>query len=85
MGHSDPILVNATLNCLPVLIRSRQTISNKIISAILDYNPLKNIDAPISPINRVNITSIERTTKALLLNLTKRCVNYAVRGFDSVT
>ena len=37
----DPILVDATLNCLAILIRTRPPISTKIISAILNFNPMK--------------------------------------------
>ncbi|EEH46366.2 RNA-processing protein PTA1 [Paracoccidioides brasiliensis Pb18] len=79
-NSSDPILVNATLNCLPVLIRTRQSISNKIVNAILNFNPLKQANAPMSPTIRVNIKSVERTTRALLLNIMKRNTNHPLAG-----
>ncbi|PGH00404.1 symplekin [Blastomyces parvus] len=75
-NSSDPILVNATLNCLPILIRTRQSISSKIVNAILDFNPLKQANAPMTPTIRVNIKSMERTTRALLINLMKRNPNH---------
>ncbi|EAS36853.3 mRNA cleavage and polyadenylation specificity factor complex subunit [Coccidioides immitis RS] len=71
-NSSDPLLVNATLNSLAVLIRMRPSISNKIINAILSFNPLKQANAPMTPTARVNIKSMERTTRALLVNLLKR-------------
>ncbi|EEH10154.1 conserved hypothetical protein [Histoplasma capsulatum G186AR] len=75
-NSSDPILVNATLNCLPVMIRTRQSISSKIVNAILNFNPLKQANAPMTPTIRVNIKSMERTTRALLINLMKRNPNH---------
>lgn len=71
---SDAVLVTATLNCLGPLIRSRQTIVNKILSVILSYNPLKKANSPITPISKVQIKALERTTRALLLNFVRRCV-----------
>ncbi|KIW22939.1 uncharacterized protein PV07_11182 [Cladophialophora immunda] len=62
----DPILVDATLNCLPVLIRTRPSISTKIVSAILNFNPLKQANAPMTPRLMVIVRSMERTTRALL-------------------
>lgn len=72
--YRDAILVNATLNCLAILIRSRQSISNKILNAILSFNPLKQANAPATPTLRVNVKSMERTTRALLVNVMKRYV-----------
>lgn len=71
---SDAVLVTATLNCLGPLIRSRQTIVNKILSVILGFNPLKKANSPMTPISRVQIKALERTTRALLLNFVRRCV-----------
>ncbi|OJD24700.1 hypothetical protein ACJ73_03930 [Blastomyces percursus] len=79
-NSSDPILVNATLNCLPILIRTRQSISSKIVNAILNFNPLKQANAPMTPTIRVNIKSMERTTRALLINLMKRNPNHPLAG-----
>ena len=62
----DPILVDATLNCLAVLIRSRPPLSTKIISAILGFNPMKLANAPMTPRLMVIVRSMERTTRALL-------------------
>ncbi|KAL2862117.1 hypothetical protein BJX68DRAFT_223961 [Aspergillus pseudodeflectus] len=69
---SDPILVNATLNCLATLIRSRQSISNKIISAVLNFLPARHARSPVTPAVRVGVKSMERTTRALLINIMKR-------------
>lgn len=62
----DPILVDATLNCLAILIRSRPPISTKIVSAILNFNPMKQANAPMTPRLMVVVRSMERTTRALL-------------------
>lgn len=82
--YSDAVLVNATLNCLAVLIRSRQSIANKILNAILNFNPLKQANSPATPTLRVNIKSMERTTRALLINVMKRYVVLDIGlGFSS--
>ncbi|KAI9722592.1 MAG: hypothetical protein M1812_001523 [Candelaria pacifica] len=69
---SDAVLVNSTLNCLGLLIRSRPSIANKIVSAILNFNPLKQANSPMTPKLKVLTKSMERTTRALLTNINKR-------------
>lgn len=70
--YSDALLVNATLNCVAVLIRTRPSTANKILETILNFNPLKEPYPPITPIVRVNIKSMERTVRTLLVNVLKR-------------
>ncbi|KAL9127207.1 MAG: hypothetical protein Q9217_003863 [Psora testacea] len=72
---NDAVLVNATLNCLGVLLRTRQSVANKIISAILNFHPLKQANSPITPKVKVQIKSMERTTRAVLLNVYRRNEN----------
>ncbi|KIX01623.1 uncharacterized protein Z518_09349 [Rhinocladiella mackenziei CBS 650.93] len=62
----DPILVDATLSCLAILIRSRPPISTKIVSTILNFNPMKQTNSPMTPRLMVVVKSMERTTRALL-------------------
>ena len=69
---SDAVLVTATLNCLSVLIRTRQSITNKIVSAILSFNPLKNINSALAPRAKVQIKAVERTMRALLTHVYRR-------------
>ncbi|RAK74131.1 RNA-processing protein PTA1 [Aspergillus fijiensis CBS 313.89] len=73
---SDPILVNATLNCLAVLIRSRQSIGNKIINAIMNFFPARQVRPPITPAVRVGVKSMERTARAVLEHIMKRNANH---------
>ena len=72
LACSDAVLVNATLNCLGILIRTRPSIANKTLTAILNFNPLKQANSPMTPKLKVIIKSMERTTKALLMNVNKR-------------
>ena len=69
--HSDPILIDATLNCMSILIRTRAAVAHKIISAVLNFNPLKPANAPMKPKLRVIVKSMERTTRAFLKNINK--------------
>ena len=55
-----------------MLLRTRQSISNKIMSAILNFNPLKQANSPMTPKAKVQIKSMERTTRALLMNMYRR-------------
>lgn len=72
----DPIVIDATLNCLAVLIRTRPPISTKIVSAILNFNPTKQVNSPMTPPHIVIVRSMERTTRALLRWVLRTCPNH---------
>ncbi|KAH0564790.1 hypothetical protein GP486_001819 [Trichoglossum hirsutum] len=69
---SDAVLVNATLNCLGVLIKTRPSVSNKILNSVLNFNPLKLANSPMTAKIKIMVKSMERSTRALLLNANKR-------------
>ncbi|CAG8409833.1 unnamed protein product [Penicillium salamii] len=73
---SDAILVNATINLLPPLIRTRPTIAHKIVNAILDFIPAHHVRPPFTPTVRVSVKSMERTARALLWNILKKNQNH---------
>ena len=73
-GGINGILINATLNCLAPLIRSRPSVANRILNAILNFNPLKLANSPMTPLTRVMVKSMEKTTRILLINANKRQV-----------
>lgn len=77
---SDAILINSTLNCLSVLIKTRASVANKIISSILNYNPLKLANSPMTPTLKVSLRSMERTTRAVLRNVNKSNPNSPLAG-----
>ncbi|CAI7652414.1 unnamed protein product [Penicillium glandicola] len=77
---SDALLVNATLNCLAPLIRMRQSIANKIINAVLEFYPAKYVRPPFTPTIRVSVKSMERTARALLINILKKNPNHPLAG-----
>ncbi|KAF1808643.1 mRNA cleavage and polyadenylation specificity factor complex subunit [Eremomyces bilateralis CBS 781.70] len=79
-NSSDALLVTATLNCLGALIRSRASIANKIVNTVLYFNPLKLANSPMTPANRLKIKSMERTTRALLLNVIKKNPSHPLAG-----
>ncbi|KAL8712406.1 MAG: hypothetical protein Q9220_003254 [cf. Caloplaca sp. 1 TL-2023] len=74
-GTSDAISVNATLNCLGTLIRTRQNVATRILNAILTFNPLRLANSPMTPKTRVQIKSMERTTRTVLMNVLRRNEN----------
>lgn len=69
---SDALLVNATLNCLTPLIRTRQSIANKIVNTVLEFFPAKHVRPPFTPTIRVSVKSMERTARALIINILKK-------------
>ncbi|KAI5466217.1 hypothetical protein BGZ63DRAFT_126322 [Mariannaea sp. PMI_226] len=69
---TDALVVDATLNCLSILIRTRPTTSNRILNALLNFNPLKLANSPLTPKSRVMMRSMEKTSRLLLIHLTKR-------------
>jgi symplekin len=60
---------------MSILIRSRTSIANKIITAILGFNPLKLANSPMTLRSKVIARSLERTTRALLKNINKNNPN----------
>lgn len=83
-GYSDALSVTAVLNSLGVLIYRRPIAANKILNSVLSFNPLKLANSPMTPKNRVNMRSIERTTRALLVNLLKRYVSCVYFNIESL-
>ena len=72
---SDTLLVTATLNCLGAIIQRRPAVANKIVSSILSFDPLKSAQSPMPPKSKVIIRSLERTARALFINIMKRYVS----------
>ncbi|OAQ91018.1 mRNA cleavage and polyadenylation specificity factor complex subunit [Purpureocillium lilacinum] len=69
---SDALIVDATLNCLSILVRTRPATSGRILNALLNFNPLQAATSPMTPKNKVMVKSMEKTARMLLLHLTKR-------------
>jgi symplekin len=72
---SDALLITATLNSLGSLLKSRASVANKIVNAVLNFNPFKLAALPMTPLNKVYMRSMERTTRSLLQNALKRQPN----------
>ncbi|PHH67196.1 hypothetical protein CDD81_2965 [Ophiocordyceps australis] len=69
---SDALLVDATLNCLSVMVRTRPSMSGRILNALLSFNPLQAATSPLTPKSRVMVRSMEKTLRLLLIHLSKR-------------
>ncbi|GAB1310164.1 Symplekin/Pta1 N-terminal domain-containing protein [Madurella fahalii] len=79
-NSSDALLVDATLNCLSILIRTRPNTSSRIINSVLNFNPLKLANSPMTPKTKVLVKSMEKTTRMLLTHLLKRDPNNPMAG-----
>ncbi|KAG6041405.1 hypothetical protein E4U41_004503 [Claviceps citrina] len=69
---TDALLVDATLNCLSILVRTRPATSSRILNALLSFNPLQLANSPLTPRSRVMMKSMEKTSRLLLMHLAKR-------------
>ncbi|UKZ77604.1 hypothetical protein TrVFT333_005328 [Trichoderma virens FT-333] len=71
-GNNDGLLVDATLNCLSIMVRTRPAMSSRILNALLNFNPLQAANSPLTPKTKVMIKSMEKTARLLLIHLSKR-------------
>ncbi|KAI1481867.1 hypothetical protein F4774DRAFT_372387 [Daldinia eschscholtzii] len=71
-NSSDALIVDATLNTLSILVRNRPATSNRIVNTVLNFNPLKLASSPLTPRTKVLIKSMEKTTRMLLMHLSRR-------------
>ncbi|KAK5990539.1 mRNA cleavage and polyadenylation specificity factor complex subunit pta1-like protein [Cladobotryum mycophilum] len=69
---SDALVVDATLNCMSILVRTRPATSNRILTALLNFSPIQSATLPMTPKNKVMIKSMEKTMRLLLIHLSKR-------------
>lgn len=77
----DPLIITATLNALGVLVQKRASISNKILSTVFTFNPLKPAEkSDLSGADKVAIRSMTRTTITFLLNVLKRNQQHTLAG-----
>ena len=77
---SDPLIATATLNALSSLVQRRASISTKILSTVLSFNPLKLASMPMEGKDKIAVKGMTRTTMSFLLNVLKRNPNHALAG-----
>ena len=68
---STALLVDATLCSLGVLVRVRPSIAPKIVSAVLNFNPFRHTDLPVTLRQKLEIRSMERTAKCFSTSILK--------------
>ncbi|KAL9085782.1 MAG: hypothetical protein Q9165_007414 [Trypethelium subeluteriae] len=56
---------------LGVLVRARPSIAPKIVSAVLNFNPFRQADRPMTPTLKLEIRSMERTAKCFSTSILK--------------
>ncbi|KAI0597766.1 hypothetical protein F4775DRAFT_217576 [Biscogniauxia sp. FL1348] len=71
-NSSDALIVDSTLNTLSILVRARPATSSRILNSILNFNPLKLANSPMTPKTKVIVKSMEKTTRMLLIHLSRR-------------
>jgi symplekin len=71
---SDSLLVTATLNGLGGLMRTRVTVANRILNAVINFNPFRLASSPLTPANKLIMRSMEKTVVIFLQHTLKRYV-----------
>ncbi|CAK4032037.1 mRNA cleavage and polyadenylation specificity factor complex subunit pta1 [Lecanosticta acicola] len=74
---TDPLIVTALLNSLAPLAHRRATISSKILTAVISFNPMKLASRQMSGRDKIAIRSMTRTVMSFLMNCIKRNHNNA--------
>lgn len=72
---ADPLIITATLNALAPLVQRRATIAPKILTTVLNFNPLTLAEKSAGTrggAEKVAVRSMTRTTMSFLLNILKR-------------
>ena len=77
---SDPLIVTATFNSLSTLVHRRASVSSRILTTILSFNPLALTNKPMTGRDKVAVKSMTRTTMSFLLNYLKRNPNNTFAG-----
>ncbi|KAI0025375.1 hypothetical protein F4780DRAFT_768252 [Xylariomycetidae sp. FL0641] len=77
---SDVLIVDATLNTLSILIRARPFTSSRILNTVLAFNPLRLASPSMTSKTRVIVKSMEKTTRMLLMHLSRRDPHNALIG-----
>lgn len=77
---TDPLIVTAVINSLASLVHRRPSISSKILTAVLNFNPMKLASRQMSGKDKIAIRSMTRTTMSFLMNCLKRNPNNSFAG-----
>jgi symplekin len=72
--YSDALLVTATLNGLGGLLRTRPSVANRILNAVINFNPFRLANSPMTPTNKMMMRSMEKTVVVFLQHTLKRYV-----------
>ena len=69
---ADPLIATATLNALSPLVQRRATVATKILSTVLNFNPLQLAERSLDGKEKIAVRSMTRTTMSFLMNILKR-------------
>ncbi|KAL2891669.1 mRNA cleavage and polyadenylation specificity factor complex subunit pta1 [Ceratocystis lukuohia] len=68
----EGLLIDATLNCLAILVRGRQNIGNRILNIVLNFDPYQNATGTLSAKEAVMMKSLVKTIRIFLIGFMKR-------------
>ncbi|KAI5817140.1 hypothetical protein BZA77DRAFT_43080 [Pyronema omphalodes] len=67
--QSEPTLITATINTLAPLCKTRPPLLQKIVTAVLAYNPFTNMPRVVGVSERLILISIEKTIRIMIQNV----------------
>lgn len=68
--RSEPTLITATINNLAHLVKTRPPLAQKVINAVIAYNPFSGISSrPITVHDHLMLRSIEKTIRVMMMNI----------------
>ncbi|KXL49112.1 hypothetical protein M433DRAFT_159016 [Acidomyces richmondensis BFW] len=80
-NDTDALVVTATLNSLSSLVQRRATVAVKILTTVLNFNPIALVrDQPLKGKEKIAVKSMTRTTISFLLNVFKRNPSHPLAG-----
>ncbi|KAF2724926.1 hypothetical protein K431DRAFT_281399 [Polychaeton citri CBS 116435] len=78
---TDPLIVTAAINSMASIVQRRPSISNKVLSALMSFNPLTLAqDGSRTGKDQVAVRSMTRTVMSFLINILKRNNNHPLAG-----
>jgi len=78
IAYSDPHVVDATINCLSVIARTRPNTTTRIVNVVIGFDPFRQASPTMTARTRVVVKSLEKTARMFLIHLSKRDPHHAL-------
>ncbi|KKA30570.1 hypothetical protein TD95_001084 [Thielaviopsis punctulata] len=69
---NEGLVVDATMNCLAILVRTRHNIANRIFGVVLNFDPYRHTNGMMTPKDKIVTRSMMKTVRIFLIGFMKR-------------